>query len=359
MKRKLMGIILASIMAVSMIAATGVAAAAEEAAEEKSAEMIQGEKRTPKNGDKWKIGFANGYSGNSWRAMMLASMEQELKNYDDIEFIVVDGQNDVNKQVNDIQNLIAQDVDAIMVVPNSAQACEPVLKEARQMGIAVATFNIPVTDPEAYDVFVGTDQYAKSELYSQWLIDKLGGEGKIVCIGGIPGNDITQACMDALNDKLEGTNIEILQYVDGYWDEATSKQAMTDLLNAYGDEIDGVWCDNSANACGAIKAMLEGGYDLVPMTGDDYNGAAKLYAQYKDEYPNFALGTVAEPTYEGRDSIRQLYAFLNGEEVQRDIYILPDLIADEAVADVALMDLPDSVYCDNDLDEATLKSLVE
>lgn len=71
----------------------------------------------------YRIGFSNGFSGNSWRAMAIAALEAEAKATPDIkEFVIVDGQGDINKQVNDIETLINQQVDAILVIANSGSA---------------------------------------------------------------------------------------------------------------------------------------------------------------------------------------------------------------------------------------------
>src|ERR1700712_4693760 len=70
-----------------------------------SAEMSKG---VAKKG-KLRIGFSNGFSGNTWRTMNLHSMTKEAKaNADKYELITVDGQGDIAKQVNDIEDLIAQ-----------------------------------------------------------------------------------------------------------------------------------------------------------------------------------------------------------------------------------------------------------
>jgi len=104
-----------------------------------------------KNGP-YRIGFSNGFSGNSWRAMCTRALELEAVAHADVaELLIVDGQNDITKQVNDIESLINQQVDAILVIANSGLAVAPALNAARQEGIVVAPFNLPV-EGEGYDV---------------------------------------------------------------------------------------------------------------------------------------------------------------------------------------------------------------
>ena len=65
----------------------------------------------------FRIGFSNGFSGNTWRTECLFAAKKEASLHKDLaEFIVVDGQGDISKQVNDIENLVSQNVDAILCI---------------------------------------------------------------------------------------------------------------------------------------------------------------------------------------------------------------------------------------------------
>jgi ribose transport system substrate-binding protein len=308
--------------------------------------------------EKITIGFSNGFSGNVWRAMMLHSVKNEAAKYPNVEFIVVDGQGDISKQVNDIQSLIAMDVDGIMLIPNSPQAVEPVLIEARERGIKVCNFNLPLENEDAYDIYVGTDMVNKGYRVVSWLVEELDGRGKVVALGGIPGNSGTAQWMKGAEKALDGTDIEILAYRDAYWQEDKAKIIMADLINAYG-QIDGILADGGGPAAGALKALLDAGRPLVPSTGDDYNGLYKLYMKYKDEYPAFDIGTISEPTWQSREAFKALVKLLQGEPMDEWVVVKPDLITGEDVGDYVKPDFPDALFLDNDLSDATLRELTE
>ncbi len=308
--------------------------------------------------EKITIGFSNGFSGNVWRAMMLESVKNEAKKYDDVEFIVVDGQGDISKQVNDIQSLIAMDVDGIMLIPNSPQAVEPVLIEARERGIKVCNFNLPLENEEAYDIYVGTDMVDKGYRVVSWLVDQLDGKGKVVALGGIPGNSGTAHWMKGAEKALEGTDIEILAYRDAYWQEDKAKIVMADLINAYG-QIDGILADGGGVAAGALKALLDADRPLVPSTGDDYNGLFKMYLEYKDEYPSFDIGTISEPTWQSREAFKALVKLLRGEPMDEWVVVEPELITGEDAKEFVKPDFPDALFLDNDLSDETLRKLTQ
>jgi ribose transport system substrate-binding protein len=310
----------------------------------------------PAETKRYTIGFSNGFSGNSWRVMMLASLEQEVQKYDDVILTTVDGQNDNMKQVNDIQSLIAKKVDAIMVIPNSAPAIEPVLKEARQRGIKVAVFNIPVSDPEAYDFYIGTDIYSKGKAWGEWLNKKLDGKGKIVALGGLAGNAFTAEGFEGLKDAISGSQIEILAFKDTDWAEDRAKIVMTDLLSAY-KQIDGVWADAGNCALGALKAMIDARRPLIPVTGNDYNGLLKFYEQYKGRESNLDFYLISEPTWESREALKMLYQLLKGETVPKDNVFLPDAIDKNNYSQFLKPELADALFLDTDLPVETLKNL--
>lgn len=314
------------------------------------------QQQTSQTQKKFKIGFSNGFSGNSWRAEMLASLQQEAQKYPNVDLIVVDGQGDINKQVNDIESLIAQKVDAIMLIPNSAQAVQPVLKKAISKGIKVVDFNLPLDDQNSYTTYIGTDMKEKGKRWAEWLRDKLNGQGNIVMLGGIPGNPATAQCIEGAKEVFQGTNIKILAYRDANWQEDKAKVVMADLLAAY-PQIDGIWSDGGQDTCGAIKAMLDANRPLVPACGDDYNGLFKLYMNYHDKYPKFDIGIISEPTYQSKIALQTAVKLLEGQNVEKWVKVNPPLLTGKDASQYVKKDLPDTVFVDTDLPESVLAGL--
>ncbi|MDW6024202.1 ABC transporter substrate-binding protein [Mesorhizobium sp. BAC0120] len=303
----------------------------------------------------YRIGFSNGFSGNSWRAMAIAALQAEAKKTPDIaDFIIVDGQGDINKQVNDIETLANQQVDAILCIANSGSAVAPALKNATDEGIVTVPFNLPV-DGEGWSTYVGTDPVKKGGALGKWLNDALGGKGKIVALGGLPGNSYTAAGWDGAQ-KAFGPGIEVLAFKDAFWEEDKAKVVMADLIAAY-PEIDGVWCDGGQNATGAMKALLAAGRPLVPVTGDDYNGLLKLYKAQKPSQPKFDIGLMSEPTWQGIFALRAAVSLLKGEEVAKQQILSPALITSANYEKYIRPDLPDGVFVDTSLTDDELRAI--
>lgn len=304
----------------------------------------------------YRIGFSNGFSGNTWRTEMLASIKAEAAKHPEIkDLIIVDGQGDNTKQVNDIESLISQQVDAILTIPNTGTSVVPPLRRALQQKIVTVPFNLPVegTDWVAY---VGTDPANKGQRLGVWLRDALGGKGKIVALGGIPGNSYTASAWGAAQKVLKAAGIEVLAYRDANWEEDKAKVVMADLIAAY-PEIDGVWADGAQDGAGAMKALLAAKRPLIPVTGDDYNGLLKLYAQNEATQPKFQIGLLSEPTWESTLALRTALKILKGENVPQQQIIEPQFITAENYKQYVKPDLPDGVFVDTDLSLAALKRL--
>lgn len=303
----------------------------------------------------YRIAFSNGFSGNSWRAMAIAALKAEADATDSIaEFVVVDGQGDINKQVNDIETLINQQYDAILVIANSGAAVAPILRDATSEGIVTAPFNLPV-DGEDWSTYVGTDPQKKGATLGKWLSDALNGSGKIVALGGIPGNSYTAAGWAGAQEVF-APGIEVLAFRDAHWEEDRAKVIMADLIAAY-PEIDGIWCDGAQVGAGATKALLAAGRPLVPVTGDDYNGMLKLFHEQKSAHPGFDIGLMSEPTWQGIFAMRAAVTLLEGGEVPKQQIILPKMITRENYADFMRPGLPDGVFTDTSLTDDELRRI--
>lgn len=318
---------------------------------EASAEMA---KAVSKAG-KLKIGFSNGFSGNTWRTETLASMKQEAAaNADKYDLIVVDGQGDISKQVNDINDLIAQNVDAILCIPNSGTAVVPSLRKATRAGIVTVPFNLPV-DGDAWTAYLGTDPEKKGAALGKALSDNLGGKGKIVALGGLPGNSYTAAAWKGAKSQL-ASGIEVLAFKDASWEEDKAKVVMADLIAAY-PEIDGIWADGGQDALGALKALMAANRPLVPVTGDDYNGLLKLYDAQKDKSPKFKISCISEPNWEGVLALRTAVKLLTGTDMPKQQIIDPIVIDGSNYAKFMKPGLPDGVFVDTLLTDDQLKKL--
>ena len=306
----------------------------------------------------YKIGFSNFSVDNTWRVQMVTELEEEAKRQG-IELYEADAGGDISKQISDIQDLLAKGIDALLLAPNSPTATNVVTKQAIAQGIPVITFSSQIEDETAYTAYIGCDDYDFGKVSAEFLLDKIGGKGKVVVLSGMAGNDITAQRTQAWEDALAalpdgGAGIEVLAEYFTDWDYAKGKQAMETALAAY-PEIDAVFSHGGAVAQGAIEAMQAAGRDLVPITGETNNGFLKMWLNLKPE--GFESVGPGYPSWIGGEALRIALKCLQGEEVDKSLILENSVVTQDTVEEYARPDLSDSYWGMSALPESLLQEL--
>ncbi len=308
------------------------------------------------SGEKIKIGYDIYYLGNSWSVQLYQEFKWNVENNyaDQVDVTYVESDNDITKQIANIEDLIAQGVDVIITTPCDTTALNATLQEAMDEGIKVILLAATI-DGDAYDSLITVDETDFGATGAQWLAEQLGGEGKIVMLNGISGvSSNTLRREGAMSVFEQYPDIEILAEEDADWDYATARTVMSDLLATY-PEIDGVWSQGGAMTLGAIEAFQAAGRDLVPMTGEDNNGYLKACVDN-----NMEGIAVAKPTWLTRIALDTAISLMNGEEVEKDnIYPVETMAGLTEMKEAYFPDLSDDVWCGTELPEDVLAEIFE
>jgi len=203
------------------------------------------------------IGISNPFISSEYRTQMIAELIEVNAEYMDqgvtTELVIESADTDVAGQIQQLQNLIAKDVDAILVNPGDVSGLNATLEEAIAKGIVVISVDQELNVPGVYNV--GIDQKEWAMTSAKWLAEKLGGKGNIVEIEGFPGHPANVARMDGVAEVLAGyPDIKVLATDTGKWDEATGQQVMSNFLAAY-PNLDGYWTQDGM-AIGALQAVM-------------------------------------------------------------------------------------------------------
>lgn len=304
-------------------------------------------------GEKIKVGYDIYFLGNSWSVQLYQEFKWNAENKfaDQIDVTYVESEGDISKQIANIEDLIAQEVDVIITTPNDTTALNATLQEAMDAGIKVILLCAGI-DGDTYDTLITVDETEFGRVGAEWLVEQLGGEGKIICLNGISGvstSELRYQGAKAVFDANPG--IEILAAEDANWDYATGKTVTSDLLAAY-PEIDGVWSQGGGMTLGAIEAFQAANRELVPMTGEDNNGLMKKW----NELGSDGIGC-AKPTWLSRVAIESAIAMMNGESVEKDQIYDVQVITTDKISDYVHSDLSDDVWCGTELPEDVLKQI--
>lgn len=168
---------------------------------------------------------------------------------------------DAAKQVQIIEDLIAQDVDAMVVVPNDPQALAPALSKARERGIVVITHEAPAlagTDAVDYDL-EAFDNVVFGEQMFEKLAEGMGGEGTFVGMVGSLTSETHMAWYNAGVAYLEENYPDITPVTEQPYednnDDATARANALEILRAYPD-LDG-FVNGSVSAGANFAAVLK------------------------------------------------------------------------------------------------------
>ncbi|MBB4303858.1 ribose transport system substrate-binding protein [Rhodobium orientis] len=210
--------------------------------------------------ESYKIGLSNGWVGSEWRTQMIDEAKAAAAAWKekgvDVEVLVQSANVDVPGQVAHVRNFISDGVDAIIINPNSPTAFDPVFAQAKDAGILVIATDSEVSSPDA--TYVGIDQTGWAKASAKWLAETLEGKGKVVAINGVAGHPANEMRVAGYTSVFEEyPDLEVVNEVNGNWDQAQGQQAMQNLLATYPD-IDGVWVQDGM-AAGAWKSIMDAG----------------------------------------------------------------------------------------------------
>ncbi|MDE7013434.1 MAG: galactose ABC transporter substrate-binding protein [Kineothrix sp.] len=184
----------------------------------------------------------------------------------------MDGKNDQAEQNNQINNFIAQKVDALIINPVMTSAADQIIATVKDAGVPTVLINREPTAEQmgAYDklVYVGCDARQSGTMQGELILDTpnkgdINGDGKVsyIMIQGDPENvDAqyrTEFSVKALTDA--GMEVEELDLQRGDWDRNKGQEIAQNDLAKFGDGIEVIFCNNDDMAIGALQAIQAAG----------------------------------------------------------------------------------------------------
>lgn len=215
-------------------------------------------------------------SDDEWRHKMNNEIVREALFYDGVEVEIRTAKDNNRNQIEDINYFIDKKVDLLIVAPNEAAAITPVVEKAYGQGIPVVVIDRKILS-DRYTAFVGADNYEIGKDVGHYIMNRLGGKGKVLEITGLEGSTPAMERHKGLTDVLkEEPGIEITASVDGAWLQSVAGEKMDSILRI-NKGINLVFAQNDRMAIGAYlsarqrqleKEMLFVGIDALP--GKEY-----------------------------------------------------------------------------------------
>ena len=279
--RKIASVLLAAAMTASLLAGCSSQSSTAASEETKATETTQGSETS------FKVGISMPtQSLERWnRDGEYLDKEFKAKGY---ETILTYSDNDSNRQVNDIQNMISDKVDLLVVAAIDGEGLNAAMNEAKDAGIPVIAYDRLILN-DAVSYYVSFDNYTVGTLQGQYVETALkladGGSYNIEFTAGDPADNNAKYFFNGAYDVLK-SYIEsgVLNVVSGQtdFDKVATEQWSTDtaldraqnILSSYysdGTQLDAWVCSNDSTALGVAQAITSdyAGDNDVIITGQD------------------------------------------------------------------------------------------
>lgn len=169
---------------------------------------------------------------------------------------------DIEQQKALLRKALADKPDAILLAPAHPTALNEEIQQVVDQGIPLIHF-VSNTVGVAPQTFVTANNYSVAKSIAHYLMDAIGGVGKLVIIEGNPNSPTspprTEGFLDAVSERKD---VQVVAQKNGAYQKDIAYQAMKEILSDYPD-IEGVLCANDYMAMGVMDAMDEAQCDAT------------------------------------------------------------------------------------------------
>jgi ABC-type sugar transport system substrate-binding protein len=239
---------------------------------------------------------------------------------------------DVQKQLSQIQNFIAAKVDAIIVNAVDTSATAPMTKLANDAGIPIVYVNRQPIDVDALGpkgAFVASNEVDSGTLETKEVCRLLGGKGDILIMVGDLANQAAVQRTKDIHDVIatpECSGMKVLDEQTAGWDPVKAQDLMTNWIAA-GHKPAAVIANNDNMAIGAINAMKAAGWDMkdVVVGGVDATQEALAYMKAGD----LDVTVFQDAFGQGSGAVDAAIKLAKGEKVEAKVWIPFQLVTPE------------------------------
>jgi ribose transport system substrate-binding protein len=276
-----------------------------------------------------KIGMANLSLCCAYFIGMSDAVEAEAAAYPNVEVLVTNADGDVEKLTSDIEDLIAQEVDGIVLSGAFIEAAPAALAAIQNAGIPVVMVDRLLKGGD-YTSWIGPDNYAIGVQTGEFLVEQLAGAGKLGVIRGGPAdNTIGSDRTDGMLSQVEGSGIEVITYPDFAGWSTDGGFAAAETLLAQNPDLSAIFCENDSMCLGAQKVIEDQGLaDQIIVSGVDGEKAALVEIMKGGVYKSTGLNNSDQI---GRAGFNRLMAILAGAQPEKDTVFPSPLITLENV----------------------------
>jgi inositol transport system substrate-binding protein len=261
--------------------------------------------------EKVKIGVTMALFDDVWLTLVRDAMTKWAKNHPDVEITIVDANNDSAKQTGQVENFLAQGMNAVVILPVDTAATGPMTKAVVKAGKPLVYVNRKPSNLPKGVVYCGSNSIEAGVMNMEELGKAMGGKGNVAILMGELSNEAAIGRTDGIKKivKEKFPDIKIVREQTGNWKREQGKTIMENWL-ASGQEIDGVASNNDEMALGALQAIKAAGkLGKIPVGGTDGSHDA-LESMSKGELNNTVF---QDPVGQGEEAVNAAYLLVKKE----------------------------------------------
>jgi len=264
-----------------------------------------------KAAEKVKIGVAMALFDDVWLTLVRDAMTKWAKSHPDVELTIVDAANDTAKQTGQVENFLAQGMNAVVILPVDTAATGPMTKSVVKAGKPLVYVNRKPSNLPKGVVYCGSNSIEAGIMNMEELGKAMGGKGNVAILMGELSNEAAIGRTDGIKKvvKEKFPDIKVVREQTGNWKRDQGKTIMENWL-ASGQEIKGVASNNDEMALGALQAIKAAGkLGKVPVGGTDGSHDA-LESMDKNELNNTVF---QDPVGQGEEAVNAAYLLVKKE----------------------------------------------
>jgi ribose transport system substrate-binding protein/inositol transport system substrate-binding protein len=252
------------------------------------------------------------------------------------DLVLLDANNDAQRQISQVENLIAQKVDVLLIAAVDSDAIVPALDLARKANIPLVGLNMLINTPEEY-YYSGPNDVQAGELECQRLIDLIGGKGNIAIIEGPIGQSAqVQRKEGNVNVLAKYPDVKVIADQTANWSRAEALALVENWIEAF-PQLDGIVAHNDEMALGAIQALeAKGIKSRIPVTGVD----AIKDGCFAIRDGRFDMTVFQDAEWEGRQGVQICMDILEGKPPAKKMNLIEMIPIDKT----NVQELIDKIY---------------
>jgi ribose transport system substrate-binding protein len=290
---------------------------------------------TTSGGKKYRIAVIPKGTGHQfWKSVEAGARQAESEFGCEVTFKGPTGEGDAADQIKIVEDFLANGCDGICLAPLDAVALRQPVEQAIAAKTPIVIFDSALQNPEGIVSYVATNNDRGGQRAGEYLAKLLGEKGNVVLMR----YDINSASTVAREkgflktlEKYPGIKL-ISENKYGGPDEAAGLKLGEQLLDTFGDRVDGMFCPNESTASGMLTALERDPKHLagkVKFVG--FDSSDNLVRGLKEGHLQGLI--VQDPVKMGYDAVRVMVNKLNGKEVPARVEVPEALATGENLSD--------------------------